>query len=300
MLISVDAGKFSTKAITINGTQQQFTIRTKLDEDGLQFHPDKSTHLIEYQGKRYLLGDGAITSDYDTSKARLAHKLATYLSCATLANEREVELVVGCPLSVFSNPEEREKYVEFFGPGKTHAIKISDASRSVTLTSVKAYPESWGYVMANADDCLQRLVAVIDIGGLNTNGAVYDRMKPLKSSLFTISEGGNILQASLKRALCVQTGGNWQDYEIPYLIHDGRHKDIVDGVLHAHLLKIRDECLKYNWHLEEMEIVFTGGGSIILEKHIKDIFPKAIMSKNPIWDNCMGFYKAGALQCKKS
>lgn len=119
--------------------------------------------------------------------------------------------------------------------------------------------------------------------------AIYDCLQPIKSSVFTINQGGEILNAKLKRELNTLLIKNYQDYEMPYLnIDDNKIKPITEKLFKDQLDLILSECKKYNWNVTEIPIIFTGGGSLVLSKQIKNI-PNARISVNPIWDNVEGY-----------
>jgi hypothetical protein len=292
MLISVDAGKYSTKAITIDttsNTKKTFNIRTKLEEQGMILNSDGNTYSIEYEGKKYIIGDAASISDLDTSKTKLCHKIATYLSIAALSNVPTIDLVTGCPITQFINKETREEYANFLKQRNVQ-MKINNTNISFSINNITILPESYGIIMENASEYYNTAIGVIDIGGLNCSGVVYESLKPLKSSVFTINEGGNIIHAKIKRALNTAFLTNYQDYEIPYLKVDGKIKSVVDEVLDAQTKSILAECKKYNWNIGSLPLVFTGGGSLILDRQI-GLLPNAKLSKNPIWNNANGYLK---------
>jgi hypothetical protein len=291
MLISIDAGKFMTKAVIMeNGKFKTFSLRTKIEDYTDAVFNDNKTYMVEFGGKSYLIGEYAMHSDYTTSKTRLVHQLVIYTALGILANGCEIELLTGCPLSQFINVSNRNSYADFILGRKYIQIKINGTSKNFTINKVYVYPESIGVLMLNVGDFTNKLIGIIDIGGLNTNGAIYDNLKPVKNSMFTINEGANILFAKIKRELNVAMGRNYQDYEIPYAIYNPDTKSVIGNILTNQLNTIMEECKRYNWNLDALTLIFTGGGSILLEKQIRDL-NNAKLSPNAVWDNAMGFYK---------
>jgi len=273
MIIAVDAGKYMTKALS---SERTFGMRTRLSEHGPLLFSD--AYAVEFDGDLYSVGDGQ--SDYDVSKTKLIHKLCTYVAIAKLTNEKEIDLVTGCPVNQFINKDAREEHAEYL-KGSVQ-LKINTESFNFIIKSVMVLPETIGVVINNANDFIDTTVGVIDIGGLNTNGAIYERLKPIKSSVFTINQGGMILNAKIRRALNTAFMANYQDYEIPYVKAEGERKPIIDQVVSEHMANILEECKTYNWNIDELPIIFTGGGSLRFD--VK-------RSRNPIWDNVKGFMK---------
>lgn len=284
MIIAVDAGKHTTKAISAE--RKTFSMRTKLDVDGLMLGNGK-TYEIEYENKRYIVGDGANSIDYDVTKTQLRHKICTAVAISKLTQQRMIDLVIGCPITQYINKEERKKHADYFR-GNVR-IKINKQPFEFSIESVTVLPESFGFIVENAKEFLNGLCAVIDIGGLNTNAAIFRNLKPVPSSVFCVNEGGNMTNAKIKRALNTTFLANYQDYEIPYVKENSKTKPIIDEVLDAQMQRILSECKKYNWNIAELPIVFTGGGSLMLERQIKAISGR--ISKNPIWDNVQGFLR---------
>jgi plasmid segregation protein ParM len=288
MNISIDAGKHTTKAIT---NTNRFSIRTKLEEQGTLITKDANTLAVEYDGKKYIFGDGAQATDYETSKTKSCHKIAIYVAIATLSGDGyEVSIVTGCPISQFRNKELRDEYAEYIRGGGNGRIKINGVDKRFAINNVLVLPESIGVVMENIPEFMNNLIGVIDIGGLNTNAAIYENLKPLPSNVFTINEGGQILNAKIRRALNTSLMTNYQDFEIPYLRMEGRVKSIVEEVTNNQMETILAQCRQYNWNLKALPIVFTGGGSLMLEKQIRQL-DNARLSRNPVWDNVQGFLK---------
>jgi plasmid segregation protein ParM len=303
MLIAVDAGKHSTKALSNDKT---LIYRTKLDDYEQQMSNSKiqnsKTYNIEFQGKNYLLGDDAITTDYDSSKTKLCHKLSIYLSCCKLYNPNEdVVISTGCPLTQFKESTLKEQYKNYILDKKIIELKIDNEYHRLRISDVLVFPESSGYVYINMQAYLNQIVGIVDIGGQNTNASVYERLKPVASTVFSINEGGNIINAKIKRELNSKLEANYQDYEIPYVINNPNEKEkpIIERISREQLKLIIEEMKKYNWNLNSIPIVFTGGGSALFNKILREYLPTAIISPNAIWDNAKGYLKVGNMVCQQ-
>jgi hypothetical protein len=194
--------------------------------------------------------------------------------------EREIDLVTGCPITQFVNKDARQAHADYLR-GAVQML-INSERYSFMINSVTVLPETIGIIIANASEYVNQAIGVIDVGGLNCAGVIYSNLKPIKSSVFVMNEGGMMLNAKIKRALNAQFLTNFQDYEIPYIKAEGKYKAVIDGVVQDQLARIMSECKKFNWNIGELPIIFTGGGSLR--------FPVK-RSKNPVWDNVSGFLK---------
>jgi plasmid segregation protein ParM len=302
----IDMGKDATKeVVNTEKGEKQFYVKTKVEITDSDEIINGNTYLVEHKGVKYLIGEEVSNNDYDLSKAKINHRMTMYLAIGKMIDkENDVRVITGCPLLTFVNHEAREQYKNYLLEERYIDMKINNERKKFNLIDVKVFPESIGYVYQNPDRNMNRLIAVIDCGGLNINGAVYRKLKPIKETVFTINEGGNILLAKLKRELNKQLQTNYQDYEISHLLNDEYYGDdktkkkiseIINYVLKSQIDRILEEAKKCNWSLNGLEIAFTGGGSLILEKVIKEKIPNAIVSKYAVWDNANAYYKIGGI-----
>ncbi len=286
MLIAVDAGKHSTKSVSASG---KYIFRTLMDSNVDAI--GKSSYRVKFGTHEYIIGEDGLESSFDTSKTQLIHKLATYLSIALHGGKR-VRLVVGCPLSIYTNTQAKKEYHDFIYRQYV-ALVVDGVYHEIGIEKLIVLPESVGVVYQNINRYRNKLVGVIDIGGLNTNAAIYDRLKPVKESVFTLSEGGEIFATRLKKEFVRLNGWNCQDYEIPHLLKDDKFKMIVADVARDHMSRIINQMKRNNWNLKYVNLIFTGGGSLLLEDAIKTILPNSVVSETAVWDNAMGFYQMG-------
>ncbi len=292
--ISVDSGKFGTKAVLrgANGEpESEITFLTKCDKEEVGSNDfrllDDGIYSVEFEGIKYTVGEKDGYDSFNESKAELIHKICTYTAIARLVdNDDVVVLAIGCPLSIFLNKDACTQYVEFMrGKGRT-TIKVNDVEKTFVIMSVSAFAEGSGYIYLNFEKCSEEIVGVIDIGGLNTNCCVYDHILPVRSSIFTTRLGGK----RMRKALLDQLNSKLMP-EVPlpdYLMDDALKKGyvmnrrdpekeelsrrIIREYRINHVKEIYDSCISHNWALDSMRLVFVGGTSLLLKNEIKEIF----------------------------
>ncbi len=308
MLVCVDTGKYGTKAITMdeNGELKKFYVRTKVEpltENSYENGKEK-TYIMEYNGARYRIGEEANTMELDTTKTTLNHKLTILLSLAKLVEDENepISIIIGCPLTVFTNIQKKEELCKFMQDGSPFNVSINGKHKTINVVRVMTLPESLGVAYQKMEVNMKKLLGVIDIGGLNTNAAIYERLKPIRTTAFTINEGSLILMRKIKHAVNAELEGvNYQDYEIPYLITNTGYKNydqiqrIIDKVFKAHVDRIVEEMKKYNWNVNGLELTFTGGGSLDMKPGIEKYMPEATVSQDGVWDNVKAFHKVGEM-----
>jgi plasmid segregation protein ParM len=88
---------------------------------------------------------------------------------------------------------------------------------------------------------------------------------------------------------------------MPYIIKNGLNNknkyksiEVINEVMRDHVNDIKKQVMKNKWDIDNIDIHFVGGGSIILEKYIGELFPHATITDN-IFDNVKGFYNIGAM-----
>lgn len=297
--VAVDSGKFNTKGIARDSKNQirRVTFRTKMDDTHEIKTNGQDSFVVVYKDKRVLLGKQAETVDFDRDKQKDIHRIAIYTAVTKLVdNGSTVKLAVGCPMDLFINFEKRQEFAKYLKEDKEVNIQVNGEDFNFTIEDVQIFPESSGFIFKNWEGYKDRLIGIIDIGGLNVNACVYDRGDYLPTTIFTINKGANILSNELKGKLNKQFNCNLQDWQMEMVIKDGfikkdkeGSKQFIEEFLQEYVNNIITIAKQNNWDIDNMDFVFIGGGSLLLKKYILNVLPDAEISKNAIWDNVEGF-----------
>lgn len=290
--VAVDSGKFATKAVIRRAGEnpdKRLKFLTRMDNSEADFGllTRSNTHAVEFDGKKYRVGDGASLDSFVETKTEDIHRICTYTALASLVdNGDEVTLGIGCPLSVFINKEQREKYESFMrGNGEVN-ITVDGIAHMFRINKVLVLPESAGIVYLNFEKYKDRLVGVIDLGGLNTNCCIYDKIAPVLSSIFTTRLGGKRMCKSMldrlnsELGLDVPLAGFQMDdvMECGYVPNrrfpekEALSKEIIHDYRMEHVRGIYNSCIEHNWSLDTIDLVFIGGTSLLLKDEIKEVF----------------------------
>lgn len=304
--IAVDTGKFATKAVTLrgDGSERFITFRTKSEETQRSEAQGKS-YIVEYKGKRYLVGEQAEVSSAKLTKAEDIHRISTYTAIHQLSSgDDTVVVAIGCPLSVFENPESKEDYKKYMFPDRQIEIKVNETTKKLTILSVIVFPESSGIIYL--DRKYESMSAgIIDIGGLNVNACVYNKTMPIISTLFTENLGSNVLAQNLKNALATKYGEDIPQWMMEDILRDGYvvdnmsssgiregSKEFIADFKKKYIESIIKKCEANGWNLRLTRLVFTGGTSELLRNEILQVIPGAIICEEPEKVNVRGFLKA--------
>lgn len=275
--VPIDNGYHDTKFIINNQLQK---IRSRYTED--------NEGDFEHLGRKYALGHGFYNIDHHKTDNEL-HKLMTYyiLSKATDFISEEFRLVLSLPMLHYKAQKDSFKdYIQGNGPITTW---LSGERKTFSIKDIVVFLQGAGALYAaNPMQYKGKLIGLLDIGGLTAQGAIFEDLKPIPDTMFTIDAGGIILNNKIKTTLNERYGLNIQDYEIPYL--EG-YTDEIEDIKRKHFNAILLEMKKKNWSIETLPILITGGGSISMtaDKYL----PRGMMTNDPIFDHVKGLQRVG-------
>lgn len=312
--VAVDCGKNMTKAVTRlpNGEIKKFSVLTK--EAYTSETTSTDGYVVTVNDEKMLIGSTGGEFNFDTSKALTLHRHATYLAISQLINNGdEIVLAIGCPLSVWFNKQAREDYMRFMlniplndnrNPSQVESniqIIVNENPFEFTIKTILALPETSGFLL-KTDDYEDSDVAIVDIGGLNINGVLYQNGYPNENTFFTINEGGNRFKVELADELNrVFVDANIDTISIDKVLRDGyirinkeESAKIIQSFKENFFNKIKSQMKARKWSTATWDFVFVGGGSLLFADYIKNDpqFADAVISNNPVWDNAEGFLEA--------
>ena len=310
-LISVDPGKYATKAVSLNTNNaiEKTYFRTKVFklDNNLGIEAQGRSFNVTLDGEDYIIGDQGEEVDYTVDKANIYHKLATYTATAQLLEgHKAVKLVIGCPTSIYRNKGLREEYRDYIRNNGNVKITVNNKAYSFLVENVLMLPEGSGIVYTKPELFKDKRVAVIDLGGLNMNFTIYDNLIPQPSSMFTLNHGYAEIETRLTNELNSVYGTSLTSNDIQNIIKQGgvklrgtvdpKSSHIIDSIINQYMVKLIQETRKNNFNLDMMDVVFVGGTSLLIHDKILHYLPHATIMDNALWANVEGFYKVGAIK----
>ena len=309
--IAVDSGKYMTKAIMAvnkadSSKDKLLSFRTSVASHFKDIGSSSDEYTVTFDGETYDVGVvKAKMTDSSSSKNTEVHKICIYTAIARLLgrDDMNVSVAIGCPLDIFINVNEKEKYIKNMLPlNKVIEIKINGTVIRFKVVEANVYPESAGVIYLNMRQYHDKIVNIIDIGGLNVNGCQYDHLRPVKSTLFTANLGGNTLVEDLRDYLAATTGEDrstlW-DNQLEYWIKNNEIPNFEEGNRVISNLKmdkanaILAACKDKQWNLRFSTAIFTGGTSELLKEELKKAFGLTYLAfyADPVFSNAKGFLK---------
>lgn len=304
--IVVDSGKFATKAIALSESDkpERLTFRTKMSETEESMTNASETYAVEMNGERYLLGKLANESDWETSKANALHRLAIYTAIHQFVEDGDkVVLAVGCPLSVYTKRKHREEYEDYIQGSEPITITVNGESKTFDIQDIHALPETSGYLFKNATKYKDKMFSIIDIGGLNANCCQYNGNDIIHESDITSVLGMNTLYNTIRNEINKEFSANITLVQVEqfmkgdkserYIRKDKENSNkLIRKLTLQHAKNIHNVLKQNGWDTENMEFIFVGGGSLVLEDEIREVFgDDVVISESAVWDNAEGFAK---------
>ena len=329
-VVAVDSGKSATKTVAgkfddVITSRERFYTRM---EPTQEVSPSTSgSYIFEFNGDRVEIGRSESLDSTETTKALDVHKYCTYASIGVhgIPSGSDIILSVGCPLSEFTNTQNREKYIYYIlGLDENASVDLSNLNLEIsfklnnkelkyTIKEFHVYPETTG--ATNYEYLLEALgtFAVVDIGGLNVNGAIFEENMdgiPEITKAVTLEYGGNMFLKDLSQQIFQKYGLSLNQQALLRSLDRGSlllsGKEVVEGsveFLHAektkYLQRIINGLRGRQWDLKAYPYVFIGGASQIFQDVIVKVdgWKEATFSQEPIWENVEGFgYLSGLVE----
>ena len=285
-----DSGKFQNKGLGDKTT----IFRTQVVE--IPKYNSYYDVVVELEGKFYVIGEGSI--DTSVSKKEEIHRVCTLYAITQmfddLAYGEDIYLVTGSPIQTFENADHKQEFIDYMKGdfGGVIEIKVNNEPYVFNLKDILLLPESCGVVQVYRPRFANRLVGVIDWGGLQVNCMIYDNGKPIKSTGFTRQLGGYALEQEIINKLNSQ-GYNYQEFEMKYVVPAPKEheRDVVDFVTNKYYNEIIKECQMMNWNIKNLDLFFTGGTSSRLANFITTKGHE--VSETAMEDNVRGYGMIG-------
>lgn len=294
--VAVDSGKNSTK-LKYTTIRKTFTTRVAR-QSGLSQVDSKEAFTAIYDGEAYVIGDTVNTDpNLDMTKQTLEHKVCIYSAIAKVVpNGSVVNLVIGIPALLFFDQQKRLDYEQYMSQPKDQEwieIDINGEAHYFKINRVKSLPESSGYLFSNYVQYLNGLVGIVDIGGLNVNGGVYNKLNPVHKMCFTINNGGHHLWADIRQRLIQKLNRDIQEVQMEGILAKPKPSEepIIEEVVAEYLERLIKELKRHNWDISEdgLDIILTGGTTKIVGRYAHKYFPRLTVSQDPFFDNVEGF-----------
>jgi plasmid segregation protein ParM len=238
----------------------------------------------EIDGERYFVGNMAKESYFYramTSENKIHQE--SFVLCMTalavLTRPKEaINLITGLPITQHHDKTKQALIKLLSG---FHTITVNGTAKTFQVGNILIAPEGaaafWDAVLDNKGTLhdtklIKELVRIVDIGSRTINYCTVEQRKYLDRDSGTLP------------------------YGIIELLNAKKKPDdnMKAGFARRIVADLSQKWLNYN--PEEDTILFTGGGSLLLEKWIRPEFRKTQLAFDAVMANALGYYKMGVLK----
>ncbi len=260
--ISINNGYFATKVKT---STKEFKFESKVKKA-----LDKYESNFVLNGELYSVGTGSNALELDKTDSFTQEACISY-AIQSATKDRDIRVISAMHYNAYSNKKAREQYKEW----------LLDIDR---VKECEVYPEGAAAVLNDLGWYNNKLVCLVDIGGLTANIMLFDNGKLVPDTAFSCELGTIILENKIRIALQQSELVNVPEYQLKYL----KDNEVVKAVLEGYAEDIKQEMRKMSYP-SKLEFRFTGGGALkyreLFEKHFN-----AYISNSAVWENVRGLY----------
>ena len=276
----------------------------------------ESGRLVKFEGHDYMVGGNEeYFLDNDNMKLSKKHGLCIYTAIAeSLMNLNIdldqiylIDLSINVPLTDFKNKEVKQKYENKY-LSKYITLRMNGQFINFKINKVRCVYEGQGAIIRNTHTT-KGYYYVLDIGGKNDTHILFENFKPVmnKNSMtnngvleclqsvasdlstthqFEIKDVERILLKLLEE-FKKENKGEGNKFHYPPI---PTFKEIFEKHARDLVKRIRNQVQKFKLNPHFVTLIFSGGGSVILEDFLKDEFNEFefIFAADARFDNCKG------------
>lgn len=291
---------------------------------------DPYSHVtVELNGTKHLVGRGALEQDTKLNWTGGENKhldqsfpILLFGSLAMMAGEQKnitlAPLVMGLPVKA-SESEERHETLKRIALGKKHVVvTLADGTVkdvNITVKDLLCKKQPFGsfcdILLDKSGNIANKKISkqfnvVVDIGARTLNVYTLDNLTAIYDLCDTTNDGVYTAYNMVQQFIEEKLEQSVPDGRLPYIINRGELRGIplkpainasYDALANIIINKI-ETLLVNSWVMVD-NIIFTGGGSVVMKEQLKNAFAH----KNPMfldrYATARGFYKYGVRHAKK-
>lgn len=284
MIIGVDLGNYAVK------TSERVHFLSKISEMD-NFTGDNK---VIYNNRSIYIGEGEFSTDWNKGKKESTLPLL-FTAIEKSTNDNINQIVIGLPIQQYKANKEALK--ELISNSRCACVN----NRRLLIENIEIAPEGasayYNMPLEIRQEIGEKQLITLDIGGRTSDVGVFINKKIV--DVKTIPTG----MLNIYQDIIDYVNSNYvenfklEDGEVILregLFLNGENKDVsfIKPILHKHFNSIYKE-LQLKFNLNKGYVYLTGGGSNVLKLAFKNRLNNLIVSKEPIYDNAIGFKKVG-------
>lgn len=313
-IAALDSGKGLSKLIIANFDDYKackdsrrlsvVTKYTELKEDQYE-EATKDSHLVEFNGGRFIVGKQGRDNSLLTTKCDPVHKLCSYAAITKALEpgvENTITMVLACPVLALKSQDEKEKYKKFMtNDGNLVEITVDGKEYKFKFDNVILKSEASGIIYFDAPTFEASRVGILDLGHLNMTFLEYNDGVINTDNRYIFDYGCNKLEGMLQESLSLYRQQNVSDETVREALRrgalinvygeDANSIPVINETKTEFIMGILDLLVKKSIMIADYNsIIVTGGTSLYLDKLIPLQIPNAVLVEDPQWACIEGLF----------
>jgi plasmid segregation protein ParM len=269
ILLGIDNGNKCTKSSEGYISESGFT-KSNVE-------PISTSNLLIYEGKFFSIGSSRLSVQMD----KTVNQDAFILSLPAIADainkagvEGEVDVIMGVGLPIVSYGTLKKKFREYF-LRRDIKFNFNKKDYAINIVDCRIYPQGYSALITVFNSYRNLLCNVIDIGGYTVDIFKVENGIIDTKSCYSLPDGiitliANVQQELLKMNIRL-TEGQVQDIIAgkELVIFEADVKGIVEAIAKDYTENLLAKIQEYGFEFRNAT-VFTGGGSMLLQKYIEE------------------------------
>lgn len=239
--------------------------------------PISTSNLLIYEGKFYSIGSSRLSVQMD----KTVNQDAFILSLPAIADainkagvEGDVDVIIGVGLPIVNYGTLKKKFREYF-LRRDIKFNFNKKDYAINIVDCRTYPQGYASLITVFNNYRNILCNIIDIGGYTVDIFKVENGIIDTKSCYSLPDGiitliANVQQELLKMNIRL-TEGQIQDIiagKEP-VIFEADVKGIVEAIAKEYTENLLAKIQEYGFEFRNAT-VFTGGGSMLLQKYIEE------------------------------
>lgn len=230
--------------------------------------------------------------DYEFNKNKKNYKPNLFYAIHKSIEETEIDLVLGIPVENFGVATDFKADLE----GKEFEFKVNGEDKKVKINRVAVVGEGISsYYMLSKEQRQDKDIMIIDIGGRTINVVTFrngrlEYKKQINMGMINHYEDVKTRHNSSK-------GDNLETEQMYSYINKGMVE--VDHQDEVNFVNKMFNAITPIANKDFYDVYYTGGGSLTLEKTLKEIYSKGTLMENPLYTNVNGNKRIAVAQWRK-
>lgn len=259
-----------------------------------------SADRIVVEDNHYLVGgvEGDIVFDINDSKLEDKHELSIFTAVARvlanhlsldLSNTINIDLSINVPLEDFKNAEIKPEYANRYNVGREVKIILNGVEVNFKIANLRLFYESQGALirnlhLVNREDSLSQIY-VVDLGSKNDTQILFNnKLMPVPGKNNMTGNGINTTLRQLATSLERVTKNQFTIPQVEAILVgktkvNGLDEAKIDELFAPHarelVQKILNQTDQFMLNKAFVQILFSGGSSIVLKKYLKEAYESA-------------------------